>query len=138
MIGLACALPLLAAVVLLGGGTELSERTAARTGIVASLVTLVLVAASWATDAVVDVPWLPALDLRLHLALDGISGPLALLAALVTAAACVTVLAERPRSGSAATFVGCLLLTLAGAVATFAARDALLFVVAFELVLVPV
>lgn len=137
MIGLACALPLLAGAVLLGGGTGMSTRTAARTGIGASLVTLVLVAAAWATGAVIDIAWLPALDLRLHLGLDGISGPLAVLAAVVTAAACTTVLAERPRGGSAATFVGCILLTLAGAVATFAAKDALLFVVAFELVLVP-
>lgn len=137
MIGLACALPLLVGVVLLGGGTEMSARTAARTGVAASLVTLVLVAVAWGTDAVVDVAWLPALDLRLHIGLDGISGPLALLAGLVTAAACTTLLAERPRGGSAATLVGCLLLTLAGAVGTFAAKDALLFVVAFELVLVP-
>ncbi len=137
MIGLACALPLLAGVVLLGGGTELSARAASRTGIGASLIALVLVAVAWATDAGIDLLWLPSLDLRLHLGLDGISGPLAVLAAAVTAAACVTTLADRPRGGSSATFVGCLLLTLAGALATFAARDAVLFVIAFELVLVP-
>ncbi|NYF97728.1 NADH-quinone oxidoreductase subunit M [Janibacter cremeus] len=139
MIALACALPLLTGVVLLGGGRQMPTRTAAAgTGIGASLVTLVLVAVAWTTDAVVDIAWLPALGLRLHLGLDGISAPLAVLAALVTAAACVTTLAERPRSGSASTFVGCIMLTLAGAVATFAAKDALLFVVAFEFVLVPV
>ncbi|WP_338750365.1 complex I subunit 4 family protein [Janibacter alittae] len=138
MIALACALPLLAGAVLLGSGTEPSTRTAARAGIVASLVTLALVTVAWATDSVVDVAWLPALGLRLHLGLDGISGPLAVLAALVTGAACATTLTERPRSGSAATVVGCILFTLGGAVATFAAGDALLFVVAFELVLVPV
>ena len=137
MIGLACALPLLAGVVLLGGGTELSARAARRTGIGVSLLTLLLVLVAWGSGEVVDLPWLPALGLRLHLALDGISGPLAVLAAGVTVAACVTTLAERPRGGSTATFVGCLLLTLAGALATFAARDALLFVVAFEVVLVP-
>lgn len=137
MIGLACALPLLAGAVLLGGGTELSGRTAARTGILTSLVTLALVITAWTSDAVVDVLWLPALGLRLHLGLDGISGPLAVLAAVVTAAACLTALADRPRGGSAATFVGCLLLTLGGAQATFAARDAVLFVIAFEVVLVP-
>lgn len=138
MIGLACALPLLVGTVLLGAGTELPARTAARAGLAGSLATLALLVIAWASGAVVDVPWLPALGLRLHLGLDGISGPLAVLAAAVTAAACLTTFADRPRGGSSATLVGCLLLTLAGAVATFAARDALLFVVAFELVLVPV
>lgn len=137
MIALACLLPLLAGAVLLGGGTELSARTASRTGLTVSVVTLGLLIEAWVTHGVLDIAWLPALGLRLHLALDGISGPLAVLAAAVTAAACATTFSDRPRGGSAATFVGCLLLTLAGAVATFAARDALLFVVAFELVLVP-
>lgn len=138
MIALACALPLLLGTVLLGGGTELSARTAVRAGFLGSLGTLILLAVAWSTGAVVDLPWLPALDLRIHLALDGISGPLAVLAAVVTAAACLVTRADPPRGGSHATLVGCLLLTLAGAVTTFAARDALLFVVAFELVLVPV
>lgn len=137
MIGLACALPLLVGVVLLAGGTERSARTAAGVGTGAAVLTLALVVTAWATDAVVDLLWLPSLGLRLHLGLDGISAPLAVLATVVTAAACVTTLADRPRGGSPATFVACLLLTLAGAVATFAARDAVLFVVAFELVLVP-
>lgn len=137
MIALACVLPLLVGTVLLGGGTELSGRIASRAGALGALTTLVLLLVAWMTDAVVDIPWLPTLDLRIHLALDGISGPLALLAAVVTAAACLTTWAERPRGGSEATFVGCLMLTLAGAITTFAARDALLFVVAFELVLVP-
>lgn len=137
MIALACVLPLLLGTVLLGGGTELTARSALRVGVVGSLVTAVLVAIAWWSRAVVDIPWLPALDLRIHLALDGISGPLALLAAAVTSAACLVTRADGPRGGSHATFVGCLLLTLAGTVATFAARDALLFVVAFELVLVP-
>ena len=137
MIGLVCALPLLAGVVLLGGGPTLSSRAAVRAGVAASLVTLVLVATAWSTEAVVDIAWLPALGLRLHLGLDGISGPLAVLAAAVTAAACLTTRADHPSGGGPATVIGCLLLTLAGALATFAARDAVLFVVAFELVLVP-
>lgn len=137
MIALACVLPLLVGTVLLGGGTELSGRTASRAGLVGALATLVLVVIAWSTHAVVDIPWLPALGLHIHLGLDGISGPLAVLAAAVTAAATLTTWGERPRGGSEATFAGCLLLTLAGAIATFAARDALLFVVAFELVLIP-
>ena len=137
MIGLACALPLLAGLALLVGGTELSRTAAARTGLLVALATLALTAVSWWDGAVVDLPWLPALGLRLHLALDGISGPLAVLSGLVTVAACTTALGDARRRPEGATFVGCLLLTLAGAVATFAARDAVLFVVAFEVVLVP-
>ncbi len=137
MIGLACALPLLAGAVLLGGGTELSHRRATHAGIGVSLVTLLLVAFAWGSGAVVNIPWLPALDLRIHLELDGISGPLAVLATVVTTAALLTTLGDRPRGGSEATFVGSVLLALAGALATFAARDALFFVVAFEFVLIP-
>ena len=137
MIGLACVLPPLLGAVLLGAGTEMSARLAARIGLAGALVTAALVVIAWSSHAVVDTAWLPALDLRIHLGLDGISGPLALLAAVVTAAACTTALGDAPRGGSAATFVGTLLITLGGAIGTFAARDALLFVVAFELVLVP-
>ncbi|MBK8730710.1 MAG: NADH-quinone oxidoreductase subunit M [Tetrasphaera sp.] len=43
---------------------------------------------------------------------------------------------EVPDGGSAATFLGCLLLVVGGALATFTARDAILFL-AFELVLIP-
>ena len=42
-----------------------------------------------------------------------------------------------PEGGTPATFLGCLLIVEAGALATFTARDAVLFFVAFELVLVP-
>ena len=42
-----------------------------------------------------------------------------------------------PKGGTPATFLGCLLLVEAGALATFTARDAVLFFVAFEVVLVP-
>ena len=83
MIGLACVLPLLLGAVLLGGGTELSGRVAARAGLAGALATLGLVGVAWGSGAVVDFPWLPTLDLRVHLALDGISGPLAVLAAAV-------------------------------------------------------
>ena len=42
-----------------------------------------------------------------------------------------------PEGGTPATFLGCLLIVEAGALATFTARDAVLFFIAFELVLVP-
>lgn len=137
MIALACALPLVVGLALLGG-PRLDHARLALVTLGTSLLTLVLVAAAWATGSRVDLSWLPALDLRLHLALDGISGPLALLAAGVTAAAALAGRADEPRGGSPATFAACVLVTLAGALVAFSARDAVLFVVAFEMVLVPV
>jgi dienelactone hydrolase len=68
VIALACLLPLLAGAVLLGGGTELAARTASRVGLGASLVTAALAAVAWGGDHVVNISWLPALGLRLHLA----------------------------------------------------------------------
>ena len=56
-----------------------------------------------------------------------------LIGVLVAAHAWVDV----PEGGTPATFLGCLLIVEAGALATFTARDAVLFFVAFELVLVP-
>ena len=47
MIGLACVLPLLLGAVLLGGGTELSGRVAARAGLAGALATLGLVGVAW-------------------------------------------------------------------------------------------
>lgn len=137
MIAAACALPLLVAVVALalpGLRSTRLELLAAGAG----AATLALLAGAWASGSRLDLLWLPALDLRLHLSLDGISGPLAVLAALVTTAAAVGALRRPHDDGSASTFVACLLLTLGGAVTAFAARDAVLFVVAFDVVLVPV
>lgn len=137
MIALACLLPLVVAVGVLASPTARHQRLV-DAALAASALTLVLVAISWATGSVLDVAWLPALDLRLHLALDGISGPLAVLAAGVTGLAATVSRRSAPTGGTSSTFVACLLLTLAAALTAFAARDAVLFVVAFEAVLVPV
>ena len=71
------------------------------------------------------------------LAVDGISAPLVVLTALVGVLVTAHSWVELPEGGSPGTFLGCLLLVEAGALATFAARDAVLFFVAFEVVLVP-
>ena len=81
------------------------------------------------------------LGLRWHFAVDGISGP----AVLLTPLSCCwwslvrgrTAEADAPGGAAPATFHGCLLLVELGALATFLARDAVLFFVAFEVVLVP-
>ncbi|MCU1537233.1 MAG: proton-translocating NADH-quinone oxidoreductase, chain, partial [Humibacillus sp.] len=86
----------------------------------------------------VDVPWIRSLGVRWHFGVDGISAALVLLTALLTVAVVVHALAGRiPAGGSASTFLGCILVVETGALAAFLARDALLFFIAFEVVLVP-
>jgi NADH-quinone oxidoreductase subunit M len=83
----------------------------------------------------VDWSWVPAIDLRFHLGVDGISLPLVVLTALLSALCAVYLTKsppERPRA-----FVALLLLTEVGMLGTFVALDLLLFFVFFEVVLVP-
>ncbi|MBM5817275.1 MAG: NADH-quinone oxidoreductase subunit M [Cyanobacteria bacterium K_Offshore_surface_m2_239] len=78
--------------------------------------------------------WLPKLKLSLDLGLDGLSLPLVLLTALVSTMAILSAEADhaRPR------LFHCLLLaTNIGVVGSFLSRNALLFLLAFELVLIP-
>ena len=85
----------------------------------------------------VDLAWLPELGLRWSLGVDGIAVPLVLLTALIGVLVAAHAWVEVPEGGSPATFLGCLLLVEAGALATFTVRDAVLFFIAFEVVLVP-
>lgn len=85
-----------------------------------------------------DVSWIPALDIRLHLGVDGISLPLLLLTALLTfLCALYSYHVRPPRDASPKAFVALLLVLEAGTLATFAALDLVLFFLAFETVLVP-
>ena len=78
--------------------------------------------------------WLPQLGLALDLGLDGVSLPLVLLASALTAMAVMATPAsqERPRF-----YFSLLLATNLGLVGAFLARNALLFVFAYELILIP-
>ena len=78
--------------------------------------------------------WLPRLGLGLELGLDGLSLPLVLLTALLTAMAVLASPSDqlRPRL-----YYPLLLATNLGVVGAFLARNALLFVLAYELVLIP-
>ncbi|MFI7637429.1 NuoM family protein [Nonomuraea sp. NPDC049400] len=89
----------------------------------------------------VDWPWIPGLDLRFHLGVDGISLPLIALTALLTFLCFVylcwggarkTFVRARPRA-----LVFTLLVLEVGMIGTFLALDLLLFFVFFEIVLVP-
>ncbi|HSU74525.1 MAG TPA: NADH-quinone oxidoreductase subunit M [Terrabacter sp.] len=103
-----------------------------------ALVTAVLAVVVVADRQQVDAPWIRSLGVRWHFGVDGISAALVLLTAVLTVAVVAHALSGPiPRGGTGSTFLGCILLVEAGALATFTARDAVLFFIAFEVVLVP-
>ncbi|KAA2263406.1 NADH-quinone oxidoreductase subunit M [Solihabitans fulvus] len=135
-------LPLLGCLAVLG----LPPKRAAAFGVAvtsATLATALLMAATFDyhrsgfAQFSVNAPWIPLIDLRIHLGVDGISLPLVVLTALLCAL-CAGYLArpsgqpERPRA-----LVALLLLTEVGMLGTFVALNLLLFFVFFEVVLVP-
>lgn len=85
----------------------------------------------------VDLPWLPTLDVRFRLGLDGISLPLVLLTALLTFLCLVYSAHHVPEPGRPRAFVGLVLLLEVGMLGTFLAGDLIVFFVFFEIVLVP-
>ncbi|MEU7717459.1 complex I subunit 4 family protein [Streptomyces tibetensis] len=96
-------------------------------------------------QATTDISWIPALDVRIHLGIDGISLPLLVLTALLTFLCALysyfkqqhqrmTPRAEGPNPKA---FVALLLVLEAGTLATFAVLDLVLFFLAFETVLIP-
>ena len=128
--------PLLAAIALVAiPGESRVERWIA---IGAASITAVLAVVVVATGAQVDVPWIRSLGIRWHFGVDGISAALVLLTALLSVALVAHALSGPiPRGGTGSTFLGCILLVETGALGTFLARDAVLFFIAFEVVLVP-
>ncbi|HSV68428.1 MAG TPA: NADH-quinone oxidoreductase subunit M [Mycobacteriales bacterium] len=85
----------------------------------------------------VDMRWIPALDVRFHLGVDGVSLPLVLLTTLLCLLCAVYTLASLPAPGRAPIFVSLVLLIEVGMIGTFVALDLVLFFVFFEVVLVP-
>ncbi|MER7843263.1 NADH-quinone oxidoreductase subunit M [Kitasatospora sp. NPDC096077] len=91
-------------------------------------------------QATTDVEWIPALHVRFHLGVDGVSLPLVVLTALLTFLCALYSEKRLPDGGnapSAQAFVGLFLLLEVGMLATFAVLDLLLFFLAFEIVLIP-
>ena len=84
--------------------------------------------------AEISASWLPQLGLRLELGLDGLTVPLVLLASLITSMAVMAspVDQSRPRL-----FFALMLATNLGLIGAFLARNALLFLLAYELILIP-
>ncbi|MFG1935410.1 complex I subunit 4 family protein [Micromonospora tulbaghiae] len=85
-----------------------------------------------------DLPWVPGLDLRFHLGVDGISWPLVVLTALLTLLCCAYTLWRVPSGGgSGRALVALLLVVEVGILGTFLALDLVLFFLFFEVVLLP-
>ncbi|MFB7084037.1 NuoM family protein [Streptomyces sp. NPDC056296] len=96
-------------------------------------------------QASTDISWIPALDVRIHLGIDGISLPLLVLTALLTFLCALYSyfkqqherLTPRASGPSPKAFVALLLVLESGTLATFAVLDLILFSLAFEMVLIP-
>jgi NADH-quinone oxidoreductase subunit M len=138
------AVPLLGAAGL--AAPAFSGRTASRYGIAVSALTFALTVVVAAVfdygDAgrmqlETDWSWIPGLDLRFHLGVDGISLPLVLLTALLSLLCFVHLAARPPDGGRVRALVFTLLVLEVGMIGTFLALDLLLFFVFFEVVLIP-
>ncbi|GAA2927630.1 NADH-quinone oxidoreductase subunit M [Streptomyces mexicanus] len=88
-------------------------------------------------QATTDISWIPALHVRIHLGIDGISLPLVVLTALLTFLCALYSYFKTPAGPTPKAFVALLLLLESGTLATFAVLDLVLFFLAFETVLVP-
>ncbi|GIE86562.1 complex I subunit 4 family protein [Actinoplanes regularis] len=84
-----------------------------------------------------DLPWVPALGLRFHLGVDGVSYPLVVLTGLLTLLCCAYTVRKVPEGGSGRTLSALLLILEVGVLGTFLALDLILFFVFFEVVLLP-
>lgn len=131
--------PLVTGFALVGGGRwprAVGETSAFAIAALAATATTALAVVVSIQRPDFDRQWVPSLGLRFHLGVDGISIPLIVLTAAI---GLLAVLHRRvdDRSGSDATYFGCLLIVVGGALLGFLARDAILFFIAFEMVLVP-
>lgn len=142
------AVPLAGAMLLLLPAERFAPGDAAvrRFGVVVSALTLLLAAVAAAAfdydfsrrmQLQVDWAWAPAIELRFHLGVDGVSLPLVVLTALLTFL-CFLYTINHPPAGASARLLTALLLMLeVGMLGTFVALDLMLFFVFFEVVLIP-
>jgi len=139
-------IPMAGVVVLLLLPAERAEALAQRIGVVTSAAALaVAVVMALAFDYgdagrvqyEIDAAWAPAVDMRFHLGVDGISLPLVVLTALLTFLCLLYSTRIVPEIRRLRGLVGLLLLLEVGMLGTFVALDLLVFFVFFEVVLVP-
>ncbi|MGA5132157.1 complex I subunit 4 family protein [Streptomyces olivoreticuli] len=88
-------------------------------------------------QATTDISWIPALGIRIHLGVDGVSLPLLVLTALLTFLSALYSYFKMPSGPSPKAFVALILVLEAGTLASFAVLDLMLFFLAFEMVLIP-
>jgi NADH-quinone oxidoreductase subunit M len=85
----------------------------------------------------IDVSWVPGLELRFHLGVDGISYPLVVLTTLLTLLCCVYTLWTVPEGPRGSLLAALLLAIEVGILGVFLALNLVLFFVFFETVLLP-
>ncbi|MBT2382605.1 NuoM family protein [Streptomyces sp. ISL-11] len=88
-------------------------------------------------QATTDISWIPALGIRIHLGVDGVSLPLLVLTALLTFLCALYSYKKMPAGPSPKAFVALILVLESGTLASFAVLDLVLFFLAFEMVLIP-
>jgi NADH-quinone oxidoreductase subunit M len=86
---------------------------------------------------VLDVSWIPVIDVRYHVGIDGISMPLYVLTFLLSFLCAVYTWRFVPSPGRPKAFLALMLLLETGMAGTFVAFDLILFFVFWEMVLVP-
>lgn len=141
-------IPLLTGVLLLTlrrlDRTSAGARSAAVIGGIACLATVlagaratysVVTLGSGAARLEADGRWIPALGVRAHVGLDGVSAPLVLLTAALGVLVCLHLAASS--QPNVRRLVAAVLVVVGAADATFTALDLVLFLVAFEGVLIP-
>ncbi len=85
----------------------------------------------------VNTEWIPLIDSRYHIGIDGISLPLLVLSALITFLCVIYSWGHFPEPHNPKAFLILMLVLETGMNGTFAAQDLILFFVFFELVLLP-
>jgi NADH-quinone oxidoreductase subunit M len=84
-----------------------------------------------------DTRWIPAIDARYHVGIDGISLPLWVLTFVLSFLCAIYTWRIVPKPGKTKAFIALMLLLETGMAGTFIAFDLILFFVFWELVLVP-
>ncbi|HEX2051132.1 MAG TPA: NADH-quinone oxidoreductase subunit M [Actinomycetota bacterium] len=85
----------------------------------------------------INASWIPQIDSRFHIGLDGMSLPLFVLSLLVSFLCCIYLWWHVPEPGKPKALFALLLLLETGMTGTFIALDLVLFFIFWELVLVP-
>ncbi len=123
--------------------TARRESLAVGVAVAGGLVTFAWSVLTWldSTPAIngryVDHVWIRELDVRWHLALDGISGPLVLMTTLILALCLASLVRHDPGCGGRGQLAALLLLIEAGVLGSFLALDLVLFFAFFEVALIP-